>query len=153
LHLADSRPAGRTSGIPTRIRMHMEDLGQLAPRTGGSVVAPAEKTSRSRKGVLQDAASLASASRFDDQVLAGRFWPVSRLAGPAVAHRGCRRRMKKTDIQCPECAAGYRRIELVSTRGKPGAFRCQICNRVLETFDGSTEIAYRLTVVPERMFE
>jgi transposase-like protein len=61
--------------------------------------------------------------------------------------------MKKTDIQCPECAAGYRRIELVSTCGAAGAFRCQVCNRVLETFDGSTEIVYRLTVVPERMFE
>jgi transposase-like protein len=61
--------------------------------------------------------------------------------------------MKKTDIQCPDCAAGYRRIELVSTRGQAGPFRCQVCNRVLETFDGSTEIAYRLTVVPERMLE
>ena len=61
--------------------------------------------------------------------------------------------MKKTDIQCPDCAAGYRRIELVSTRGQPGVFRCQVCNRVLEVFDGSTEIAYRLTVVPEMMLE
>ena len=61
--------------------------------------------------------------------------------------------MKKTDIQCPDCAAGYRRIELISTRGKAGVFRCEVCNRVLETFDGSTEIAYRLTVVPERMLE
>ena len=61
--------------------------------------------------------------------------------------------MKKTDVQCPDCAAGYRRIELISARGNAGVFRCQVCNRALETLDGSTEIAYRLTVVPERMFE
>jgi predicted Zn finger-like uncharacterized protein len=61
--------------------------------------------------------------------------------------------MKKTDIQCPDCAASYRRIELISTRGKAGVFRCEICNHVLETFDAATEIAYRLTVVPERMLE
>jgi transposase-like protein len=58
--------------------------------------------------------------------------------------------MKKTDIQCPDCAAAYRRVELVSRHGQPGAYRCQVCDRVLETFDGTTEIAYRLTVVPER---
>jgi transposase-like protein len=61
--------------------------------------------------------------------------------------------MKKTDIQCPDCAAGYRRIELISKRGKADVYRCQVCNRALETFDGTTEIAYRLTVVPEKMFE
>ena len=59
--------------------------------------------------------------------------------------------MKKTDIQCPDCAAAYQRIELVSRR-RPGAYRCQVCSRVLETFDGATEIAYRLTVVPEKTF-
>jgi len=28
-----------------------------------------------------------------------------------------------------------------------------LCNHVLEVFDGSTEIAYRLTVAPEKLFE
>jgi transposase-like protein len=60
--------------------------------------------------------------------------------------------MKKTDIQCPDCAAAYQRIELVSRRGQPGAYRCKVCNHVLETFDGATEIVYRLTVVPEKTF-
>ena len=60
--------------------------------------------------------------------------------------------MKKTDVQCPDCAAGYRRIELISRRGKAGVYRCQICDRVLETCDGASEVAYRLTVVPERTF-
>jgi hypothetical protein len=56
--------------------------------------------------------------------------------------------MNKSDIQCPDCAAGYRRIELVPKKGKPGQYRCLICARVLEVFDGSSEIAYRLTVPP-----
>jgi transposase-like protein len=58
--------------------------------------------------------------------------------------------MKKSDIQCPDCAAAYRRVELVSRHGQAGVYRCRVCDRVLETFDGTTEIAYRLTVVPER---
>jgi predicted Zn finger-like uncharacterized protein len=59
--------------------------------------------------------------------------------------------MKKTDVQCPHCAAGYRRIELVSVGGQAGSYHCQVCNRLLETFDSATEVAYRLTVIPERM--
>ena len=58
--------------------------------------------------------------------------------------------MKKSDVQCLACGAGYRRIELVSRRGKQGHYRCLVCNRILESFDGSHEIAYRLTVNPER---
>jgi len=30
-----------------------------------------------------------------------------------------------------------------------GEFRCPLCNRALEAFDGSSEIAYRITVAPE----
>jgi hypothetical protein len=45
-------------------------------------------------------------------------------------------------------SAGYRRIELFSKGGKPSQYRCLICTRVLEVFDGSSEIAYRLTVQP-----
>ena len=62
-------------------------------------------------------------------------------------------RMRKGDVICPECDAGFRRIELASRRGSPGEFRCPLCNHVLEVFDGSTEIAYRLTVAPEKLFE
>jgi hypothetical protein len=32
----------------------------------------------------------------------------------------------------------------------PGAYRCLICDRVLEVFDGSKEIAYRNTVTPTK---
>jgi hypothetical protein len=31
--------------------------------------------------------------------------------------------------------------------------RCPLCDTLLEVADGSTEIAYRLTVAPEKMFE
>ena len=61
--------------------------------------------------------------------------------------------MKKSDVICPKCNAGYRRIELVSGSGTKGEFHCLVCNRVLEVFDGSSEIALRLTVQPEKTFE
>jgi transposase-like protein len=58
--------------------------------------------------------------------------------------------MKKSDVTCPECGAGYRRIELATRKGTKGEYRCLVCNHLLETFDGSTEVALRLTVQPER---
>jgi transposase-like protein len=61
--------------------------------------------------------------------------------------------MKKSDVICPKCNAGYRRLELVSGSGTKGQFNCLVCNRVLEVFDGSSEIALRLTVQPEKTFE
>ena len=63
----------------------------------------------------------------------------------AVQHRPA---MRKSDVICPECRAGCRRIELVSKKGPGGEYRCLICNYLLETFDGSTEVALRLTVQP-----
>jgi transposase-like protein len=61
--------------------------------------------------------------------------------------------MKKSDIICPKCNAGYRRIELVSKSGSGGEYRCLLCNHLLEVFDGSTDVAIRLTVQPEKTFE
>ena len=61
--------------------------------------------------------------------------------------------MRKSDVICPKCNAGYRRIELVSVGGKRGEFRCLLCDQLLEQFDGSTESALRLTVQPEKTFE
>ncbi|HLJ00079.1 MAG TPA: hypothetical protein VKT76_10205 [Bradyrhizobium sp.] len=61
--------------------------------------------------------------------------------------------MKKSDVTCPACGAGYRRIELTSRSGTKGEFRCVLCNHILETFNGSTEVAIRLTVQPEKTFE
>jgi hypothetical protein len=61
--------------------------------------------------------------------------------------------MKKSDLTCPTCHAGYRRIELTSRPGARGEYRCLLCDEVLETFDGSTDVAIRLTVQPERAFD
>jgi hypothetical protein len=63
------------------------------------------------------------------------------------------RSMQKSDVICPKCHAGYRRIELATRKGTPGEYRCLLCDQVLEIFDGSTEIAIRLTVQPEKIFE
>jgi transposase-like protein len=61
--------------------------------------------------------------------------------------------MRKSDVACPQCHAGYRRIELATRKGTQGEFRCLLCDHVIEVFDGSTEVAIRLTVQPERLFE
>jgi transposase-like protein len=60
--------------------------------------------------------------------------------------------MKKGDIICPECKAGYRRIELATWRGSKGEFRCLLCDHLLEVFDGSSQVAIRLTIQPEKTF-
>jgi transposase-like protein len=56
--------------------------------------------------------------------------------------------MIKSDLICPQCKAGYRRIELKSKPWTVGKFRCLACDQVLETFDGSANVAFRLTVQP-----
>ena len=62
-------------------------------------------------------------------------------------------RMKKSDVTCEYCGAGYRRIELTSLKGERGSYHCLVCKRVLEIFNGSTQVAYRLTVAPVRVTE
>jgi transposase-like protein len=57
--------------------------------------------------------------------------------------------MRSSDIICPKCKAGYRRIEVASGNRTTGEFRCLLCGHVLEVFDGSHEVAIRLTVQPE----
>jgi transposase-like protein len=57
--------------------------------------------------------------------------------------------MRSSDIICPECKAGYRRIEVASGNSTRGEYRCLLCDRVLEVFDGPHEVAIRLTVQPE----
>ena len=58
--------------------------------------------------------------------------------------------MIKSDIMCPQCKAGYRRIELKSKPWVVGEFRCLTCGEVLETFDGTANVAFRLMVQPTR---
>jgi len=64
-----------------------------------------------------------------------------------------RHSMKKDDVSCPACRAGFRRIELLSRSGSARDVRCPLCDALLEIVDGSTEIVYRLTVAPEKLFE
>jgi len=61
--------------------------------------------------------------------------------------------MKKGDVICPGCHAGFRRIELSSRHGRGGEYRCPVCDHLLEVSDGATDIAYRLTVAPAKVFE
>jgi transposase-like protein len=61
--------------------------------------------------------------------------------------------MRKGDIICPECKAGFRRVELNSRQGRATEFRCPVCSCLLEVTDGSTHVAYRVTVAPEKLFE
>ncbi|WJR78672.1 hypothetical protein [Bradyrhizobium sp. NP1] len=56
--------------------------------------------------------------------------------------------MKKDDVTCSECGAGFRRLELSSEPGNKGEYRCPACGEVLEVFDGSHFVAYRLTIEP-----
>ena len=63
------------------------------------------------------------------------------------------RGMRKDDVTCPACKAGFRRIEIMSQSGDAGDVRCPLCDALLEVADGSTEIAYRLTVAPEKLLE
>ena len=56
--------------------------------------------------------------------------------------------MKKSDVTCAKCHAGYLRVELVPKKATRGEFRCPVCDEVLEVFDGSTDVALRLTVQP-----
>jgi hypothetical protein len=56
--------------------------------------------------------------------------------------------MKKYDVTCLECSAGFQRLELISEPGATGEYRCLVCKQTLEFFDGSKFVAYRLTVHP-----
>jgi transposase-like protein len=60
--------------------------------------------------------------------------------------------MQIGDLICPKCGAGFRRVTLSSLKGERGEFHCTICDRVLEVFDDSGAVAYRLTVAPSRIF-
>lgn len=82
-------------------------------------------------------------------------WLIGKMRRVAERNRKATRNdvMKKGDVICPECGAGFRRIELRSRHGTAGEFRCPLCDQVLEVFDGSNEVAYRLTVAPEKPFE
>jgi rubredoxin len=57
--------------------------------------------------------------------------------------------MKKDDVECPHCHAGFRKIEVSSMKGEPGEYRCPVCDSIVDLNIGSNFVAYRLTVRPE----
>lgn len=65
------------------------------------------------------------------------------------ASRGVRD-MRKTDVTCASCGAGFRRLELWSEPGAKGEYRCPVCDYTVEAYDGATLVAYRLTIQPVR---
>jgi DNA-directed RNA polymerase subunit RPC12/RpoP len=56
--------------------------------------------------------------------------------------------MKKGDVTCSACGAGFRRLELASGPATQGEYRCPTCGELLEKFDGNAFVAYRLTIQP-----
>ncbi len=61
--------------------------------------------------------------------------------------------MKTGSAVCSECRAGFRRLELESEPGSKGEYRCPLCDNLLESFDGSMLIAYRLTIIPPKYLD
>ena len=51
----------------------------------------------------------------------------------------------------PRAGAGYRRIELATRPGSRDELCWLVCDQVLELFDGSREVAIRLTVQPSKL--
>ena len=56
--------------------------------------------------------------------------------------------MKKGAATCSECGAGFSRLELTSLPPSRGECRCPVCGTMLEKFDGTAFVAYRLTIQP-----
>jgi len=58
--------------------------------------------------------------------------------------------MKKSDMTCSKCGAGFQRLELeaVSVLPSNGEFRCPICDEFVERFNGNKVVAYRLAMRP-----
>ncbi|MBR0774365.1 hypothetical protein JQ625_05915 [Bradyrhizobium diazoefficiens] len=56
--------------------------------------------------------------------------------------------MISSDRTCPDCGAGFRRIELAVEHGSEGEYRCPACDAVLEILDGKCVVAYRMTILP-----
>jgi hypothetical protein len=56
--------------------------------------------------------------------------------------------MRKYDVTCSHCGAGFQRLELATVHPTVGEYRCSACDEIVEKFDGLACVAYRLTVQP-----
>jgi hypothetical protein len=52
-------------------------------------------------------------------------------------------------VTCPQCGAGFRRLELTSQPGTKGEYDCPVCDTPMEIFDGDHLVIYRLTIQPK----
>ena len=61
--------------------------------------------------------------------------------------------MKKSDVTCSKCRAAFQRLELdvVSVLPTTGEYCCPVCERVVERFNGTKVVAYRLAMRPSRL--
>ncbi|WP_249131245.1 MULTISPECIES: hypothetical protein [unclassified Bradyrhizobium] len=67
-----------------------------------------------------------------------------------LASRQGEKDVRKADVTCACCGAGFRRLELWSEPGAKGEYHCPVCDYLLEAFDGTNLIVYRLTIQPVR---
>jgi len=56
--------------------------------------------------------------------------------------------MKKGDVTCPNCGAGFRRLDLSSAPGAKGEYHCPVCDTALELFDGSKLVTVSRSSLP-----
>lgn len=56
--------------------------------------------------------------------------------------------MKKGAVTCYGCKASFQRLELDVGPPSKGEYHCPNCGYILEIFDGSKQVVYRLTVQP-----
>jgi hypothetical protein len=73
---------------------------------------------------------------------------ITRLDGFRSRFIQSQRMLDPTDAQS-RCKAGYHRLQVASGSRTKVEYRCLLCDHVFEVFDGSTEVAIRLTVQPE----
>ncbi|EHR01128.1 hypothetical protein Bra471DRAFT_01822 [Bradyrhizobium sp. WSM471] len=51
--------------------------------------------------------------------------------------------MRKSDVTCSECGAGFLRLELASERGTEGRYYCPACGNLVEAFGAAHLVVYR----------
>ena len=127
---ADAIPAGMTPIVSLGLRVGLVNKGTIRCPGGYAAATCTVAPGRRRTAIRRP-----------------KFRPNSRLKRAVGPLRGVGL-MMKGDVTCPECGAGFRRLELTSQPGIKGEYCCPGCWEVLERFDGSTLVVYRLTIQP-----
>jgi hypothetical protein len=117
-----------------------------------NVSSPVVDRDAARRRLVGFAQAVREACAGQDRLIFTKYWLSLMERSPSSGRGSTLPDMKKSDVTCPQCHAGYRRVELVSKKGIKGEFRCLICNHLLEVFDGATEVGLRVTIQPEKLF-